>query len=228
MVPITEMVAVSAMAAAFVVKLMLLPLPVAGRPMLGLLFNQLKVAPVVPLRAMLTFSPAQALTLPTGFTVGVGETVRLKFCEGPVQLPITGVTVMVPVCTAATVGAVPAMLPVPVAASPMAVLELVQVRTVLAGVALKFTLMGSPMQRFRSVGSTKEGIGLTLMVNVLGVPLQALAKGVTVMVATVVFTTLVVVKAMLPLPEAGRPMLVLLLVQLKVAPGDPPMLTPAG
>jgi hypothetical protein len=60
------------------------------------------------------------------------------------------------------------------------------------------------------------GRGFTVIVKVRGVPVQPLAEGVTVMVATTgVLVLLVAVKeAMLPLPLAARPIDGLLLVQL--------------
>ena len=63
------------------------------------------------------------------------------------------------------------------------------------------------------------------MVNVIGAPVQPLALGVTVMVAvTGVAPALVALKpAILPLPLAARPMVVLLLVQLYVVPATGPL-----
>lgn len=80
----------------------------------------------------------------------------------------------------------------------------------------------------RSVATT-IGVGLTVMVNVRGVPVQVtppLVKlGVTVIVATtgvcVVFTA--VKAAMLPLPEAARPIEGVLLVQLYTVPVTAPL-----
>lgn len=52
------------------------------------------------------------------------------------------------------------------------------------------------------------GLGLTVMVNVVGGPLQGLLNGVTVIVAVIGFAVvLVAVKALIfPFPEAGKPM----------------------
>jgi len=63
-------------------------------------------------------------------------------------------------------------------------------------------------------------VGLTVIVNVCGVPGQPLAVGVTVMVAvTGAAVALVAVNdAMLPEPLAARPMAVLLFVQVNVVP----------
>ena len=61
--------------------------------------------------------------------------------------------------------------------------------------------------------------------NVLGRPGQEPVAGKTVMVAVSVWVTGALVKAMLPVPEAPRPMAGLSLVQEKVAPGLPLKLT---
>ena len=60
------------------------------------------------------------------------------------------------------------------------------------------------------------GAGLTVIVNVMGVPTQPLADGVTVIVAiTGAVPALVAVnEAILPLPAAARPMDGVVLVQL--------------
>ena len=57
--------------------------------------------------------------------------------------------------------------------------------------------------------------GLTVIVNVIGAPVQPLAVGVTVIVPLIAVTpALVAVKlGILPVPDAPRPMAVLLLVQ---------------
>jgi len=64
------------------------------------------------------------------------------------------------------------------------------------------------------------GEGLTVMVNVCGVPGQPAADGVTVIVAvTGALLVLIAVNAgIFPLPEAAKPIDVLLFVQLKVVP----------
>ena len=62
----------------------------------------------------------------------------------------------------------------------------------------------------------KTGVGLTVIVKLLAVPVQPLAEGVTVMVAVtgavLLFTA--VKSAMLPVPLPVRPIDVSLLVQL--------------
>lgn len=80
-------------------------------------------------------------------------------------------------------------------------------------------------QLFTTVTTGVEGVGLTVIVNVCEAPVQPLATGVTVMVATCgVIPPLVAVNdAMFPLPNAARPILVLSFVQLKVVPLTPPL-----
>lgn len=68
----------------------------------------------------------------------------------------------------------------------------------------------------------RVGLGLTVIVNVMGVPVCGLNTGVTVIVATCWEVTFAAVKlAMFPVPLEARPIAVLLLVQLKVAPDVP-------
>ena len=68
----------------------------------------------------------------------------------------------------------------------------------------------------------RVGLGFTVMVKVTGVPLSDPNTGVTVIVAACWDVTFAAVKlAMLPVPLAARPIAVLLLVQLKVAPAVP-------
>ena len=68
------------------------------------------------------------------------------------------------------------------------------------------------------------GVGLTVMVNVWAAPGQPAADGVTVIVAvTGVLVKLMAVNAgIFPLPEAAKPIDVLLFVQLKVLPPTAP------
>ena len=67
-----------------------------------------------------------------------------------------------------------------------------------------------------SAGLVTVGVGLTVMVKDCGVPGQLLAVGVTVIVALIAaFVELFAVnEAIFPVPLAGNPMAVLLLVQL--------------
>jgi hypothetical protein len=69
------------------------------------------------------------------------------------------------------------------------------------------------------------GVGFTVIVNVSGVPVHPTADGVTVMVAvTGALVRLIAVKeAILPVPLAGRPIEVLVLVQVKELPLTDPV-----
>jgi hypothetical protein len=80
---------------------------------------------------------------------------------------------------------------------------------------VKFTAaVAAPLHLTWSAGSLTWPLGLTVMVKVWGVPAQPSKEGVTVIVAvTGAVPVLVAVnEAMLPLPLAASPMLVLLLV----------------
>lgn len=110
-------------------------------------------------------------------------------------------------------------LPVPVAARPIAVLLLVQLYTVPDTGPLKACVTVAPAHTTWLATGFTDGIGFTVMVNVIGVPGQVtvLVKlGVTVMVATcgVVPVLIVMNDGILPAPDAASPMDGLLLVQL--------------
>ena len=114
-----------------------------------------------------------------------------------------------------------AILPVPDAASPMLVLLFVQLNVVPATAPVKFTaVVVAPLHNVWLATAFTVGVGFTVIVNVVGVPVQVtpllVYVGVTVIVATTgALVGLVAVKdAILPVPDAARPMLVLLLVQL--------------
>ena len=112
------------------------PVPEAARPIAVLLLVQLYVTVPPVLEEVnempLVVAPLHTATLLTAFTAGVGLTVMVKDLTDPTQLipPLASVGVTDIVATA---GADPvltpvndAMLPVPEAASPIAVLVLVQ------------------------------------------------------------------------------------------------------
>jgi hypothetical protein len=115
------------------VKLAILPVPLAARPMVVLLLVQLYT---VPATEPVKFTAAVAVLLhttwlPTALTVGTGFTVIVNVVGVPVHVPpalvYDGVTVIVPV-NGAPVALVDTKLrlPVPLAPRPMAVLLLVQ------------------------------------------------------------------------------------------------------
>ena len=145
------------------------------------------------------------------------------------EAPAVGVTVMV-----ALIGVEPvlvavkeAILPEPLAAKPIAVLLLDQLNEAPAEPEKAGIVTVAPSQTAWSAGSVTVGNGLTVMVKVCGVPGQPAKVGVTVIVAvTGDVVALVAVKAaILPVPLAAKPMLVVLFVQLKVAPAVPLKLT---
>ena len=116
------------------------PVPDAPRPIAVFELVQLNVVPAGPLKLMAVVAePAQNTWLATAFTEGNGVTVIVKVTGVPVQVtpPIVfeGVTVMVPeifelpVLVAVNAG----ISPVPLAPKPMAVLLLVQLKTVPLG-----------------------------------------------------------------------------------------------
>ena len=125
------MVAVIAEAVALVaVKEAILPVPLAAKPMAVLLFDQLNVAPVVPVNAgTLDEAPLQNVWFGGTVTVGKGLTVISKFCGVPGQLFKVGVTVTVEVMGEEPlfVAVNALMLLVPLAANPVLVLLFVQV-----------------------------------------------------------------------------------------------------
>src|SRR5450759_1345231 len=82
------------------------------------------------------------------------------------------------------------------------------------------TLETEPLQYDTFETGTTVGVGLTVIVNVSGVPTQLLAVGVTVIVATTgVVPVFVAVKdGKLPIPEASNPIVRSLVVQEYVVP----------
>ena len=208
------------------VKLAILPVPLAARPIVVLVLVQLYTVPATaPVKfTAVVLDPLHNTCGITAFTVGTGFTVMVKLCGVPVQVPpplvYVGVTVMVPVMgTLPVLVAVKFRLPVPLAPRPMAVLLLVQLYTVPGTGPVKAWVTVAPVHTTWLATGLTVGIGLTVIVKVIGVPGQVtpLVKfGVTVMVATCgVVPPLVATKlAILPTPEAARPILVLLLVQL--------------
>lgn len=197
------------------------PVPLAPRPMAVLLFVQEKVAPGVPENATATGLPEQASVGGGWLTIGEPTTVMSKLWLCPGQPFALGVTVTVPV---PTLVAVKLILPEPLAPSPILVLLFVQAKVGLL-VPVKLTTTISPEHTGTLGGSTTVGAGLMVMVKVTGAPMQLPTAGVTVMVAVCCVPTPAAIKFRLPLPLAPRPMVVLLLVQLNVAPALPEKLT---
>ena len=230
---VTVMVATIGSAVAFLAtKEAILPVPEAARPIAVLLLVQLYVTVPPVLEDVneipLVVAPLQIATLLTAFTVAVGLTVMVKDLTGPTQLipPLVNVGVTTIVATA---GADPlltpvndAMLPVPEAASPIAVLLLVQLYVVVPAVAVvaKLTaLLLAVLQITWLLIALTTPTGLTVIVKVLGVPAQVVVPvvtdGVTVIVATKGAVPLLVAlkAAILPVPDAASPIAGVLLVQ---------------
>ncbi len=78
-------------------------------------------------------------------------------------------------------------------------------------------VVNAPLHTAWSLTAFTFGVGLTVIVNVLGVPVHDPYTGVTVMVATEGALPLLMAanEVMFPVPLAARPMLVLSLVQVK-------------
>ena len=108
--------------------------------------------------------------------------------------------------------------PVPLSPRPIVVLLLVHVNTVPAtGPVIVTAVVAEPAHTAWLAIAFTDGVGFTVIVKLTGVPVQPEADdGVTVMVAVIgAAVLLVAVKlGILPVPDAARPMAVLLFVQL--------------
>ena len=156
----------------------ILPVPLAANPIDGALlvhWNTIAPAgPVVGLVKLITAvgDPLHNTWPATGFTTGAGLTVMVKLMGEPTQPFAVGVTVMVApsgplVALVVTNGSIS---PVPLAASPMAVLLLVQLYTVPATVPPAvplndITTVVAPVQYALLPTGATVGIGLTVMVK---------------------------------------------------------------
>ena len=152
-------------------------------------------------------------------TEGSGTTVIVKLVEAPVQPLTTGITVIVPdIGDPLPFVVVKEILPEPFEASPIFVLLLIQLYVVPVTAPLKLTATFAPTQTVWFETLFTEGVGLTIIVNVVGVPEQPFKTGVTVIVAVIALVpALIAVKAaILPEPLAAKPMLGVLFVQLYI------------
>ena len=215
-------------------KLAIFPVPLGARPIDGLLFVQLKVAPVVGLIKFtgIVLIPTQSVWFTCVAIIGVGLTLMVNVIGVPWQPLARGVTVIVAMTgeLVAFVAVKAPILPVPLAARPILVLLFVQLNVVPATAPVKFTgVVVAPAHKTWLATAFTVGVGFTVIVNVIGVPAHGtppvLLLGVTVIVATAgAVTALRAVKlGMLPVPLAARPILVLLFVQLKVVPATAPV-----
>ena len=109
----------------------ILPVPLAAKPMLDVLFVQEYVVPMTaePLNATtVVLSSLQIVGQEGAVTEGVGLTVIVNVCAEPVQPSAEGVTVIVETITVEPllITEKATILPVPLAAKPMLVLSFVQ------------------------------------------------------------------------------------------------------
>lgn len=162
-------------------KAAILPVPAPTSPIEVLLLVQLYTVPVTgPVKFIaLVVAPLHKTWLATAFTDGVGFTVMVKLIAGPVQVTPpavnTGVTVIV-----ATTGALVILvavklpiLPVPLAASPMLVVLLVQLKTVpLTGPLKVIAAVADPLHNTWLATGFTVGVGFTLITKLTGVPVQ--------------------------------------------------------
>jgi hypothetical protein len=170
-----------------------------------------------------TVLPLHATTFATVSTVGIGLIVIVKVFAVPVHVTpafvYEGVTVMVAVTGTgpAFVAVKEGMLPLPEDTRPIDVVLLDQEYTVPGTVPEKATeATVPPLHATTFAIAFTVGIGLTVMVNVAGVPVHIAVCGVTVTVPEIgAVPGLVAVKdAMAPVPDAARPIAGLEFAQL--------------
>ena len=160
------------------VKALMSPEPLAARPVVVLLFVQLKVVPAVPEKTIvLTELPAQTL-ISVGFITTGLMTVIVKSIEVPTQLPAVGVTVICATLWFATFAAAKdAMSPVPLAVRPMLVLSFVQLNVGLP-VPVKLTVATVPFGQtvMSATGSIVGAVGSVRLTLTGGVVVQPFSK----------------------------------------------------
>ena len=123
------------------IKLGILPVPLAGSPIEGFEFVQLRIVPCGILEKLVdgTVVPVQMIELEGTITVGNGFIVMVKLYSAPLQLFSDGITFIVAMMgvlellTAVNAG----ILPFPLAARPISGFELLQLIVAPAGVLLK-------------------------------------------------------------------------------------------
>ena len=204
---------------------LILPVPLAARPVTFTLLSLVqlyKVPATLPVNAMLATEPEQMVCadgVATAF--GIGFTTIVAVIGVPEHPLATGVIVKVTVTAALVVFVnVPLIVPVPLAAIPVAcaTLSLVQLNTVPATLPLGMIgVIADPEQITWLAGDAVAlGVGFTSTVAVITGPLQvtpALVKpGVIVKVTVIGITVrLVSVPDILPAPLAAIPVTVALL-----------------
>jgi len=207
------------------VNVAMFPLPTAAKPIEGVSFVQSNVVPstVSTNVTAVVEAPLHNIWGFTDATVGVGFTMMLNVSGEPVQVLAEGVTVTVAVITVAPalMAVNAAMFPVPVPANPMEGVALVQSKVVLATVSTKVTAtVEAPLQSVCGFTASTVGVGLTVMVNVSGVPVQVFAEGITVIVAVSIEEPLFIALkvAMSPFPPTASPIEASLFVHAYVVP----------
>lgn len=164
----------------------------------------------------------------TAFTVGVGFTCISNVVGVPVHPFADGVTVTVDVMAVVPVfvAVKEAMLPIPVPLSPVAVLLLAQSKVVPLTPPVNVTaVVAAPLQTVWLDTVFTVGVGFTVTVNELGVPVQLLATGVTVIVDVIGALVLLVAVngAIFPLPLAAKPIAEFEFAQLNCVPVTGPV-----
>ena len=170
------------------------------------------------------------ILLPSALAFGLELTRTVAVIDGPLQPPDNGVMVNVVVCGVLVVFVrVPEILLLPLEAMPVRLVVFVRVqlyvvppRVLLSAIVV--IVLAEHVVWLEGV-AVATGEGWTVMVNVFEDPVQPFADGVTVIVATTAVVPLFVAvkEAILPVPLAANPMLVLSLVQLNVVPVTAPV-----
>ena len=205
---------------------LILPVPLAARPVTFTLLSlvQLYTVPAtLPVKAMLAVDPEQIVCaggVATAFGIGFTTTVARK--AGPLQPLAVGVMVKVTVTGANVVFVkVPLIVPTPFAAIPVtvALLSLTQLNTVPATAPLgTIAMIDEPLQIVCVTGDAVAfGVGFTSTVAVIVAPLQPLAAGVIVKLTVIgILVVLVNVPAILPAPLAAMPVTVATLSRVQL------------
>ena len=154
------------------------PVPDAGRPIAGVSFVHVKPVAVPVNVTAAVVVPAQSSWLVIALTTGVGCTVIVKTFTGPLHVTAPNVYLGVMVIVAVT-GVVPAlvavkaaMLPVPLAASPIEAVLFVQSYDVAVPVKLMAAVL-VPLQTVWFAGVFAAGVGFTVIVNDVVAPVHA-------------------------------------------------------
>ena len=213
---------------------LILPLPLAAIPVTATVLSlvQLKTVPAtLPESTIVVIDSPEQIVCDGGVAtaLGLGFTSTVAVIGVPVQvtpaLVNDGVIVKVTVTgTLVVLVSVPLILPLPLAAIPVTatVLSLVQLYTVPATLPLNtMVVIGFAEHTVCEDGvATAPGVGFTVIVNDIGVPLQVtpplVYAGVTVIVPNIgAFVAFVPMnEAIFPDPLAARPIAVFVLVQL--------------